>query len=148
MRRRVLFVCTGNYYRSRFAELLFNHLACEAELNWQADSRGFHAAEQPWILAPILPDVQEALVALGVRIDRQLRFPLQLQLRDLKRADLVIALDEAEHRADLAKAFPGWEERVDYWHVQDLHAIPASLALPAIEQEVRALIQRLQTAFV
>ena len=37
---RVLFLCTGNYYRSRFAEALFNSLAKRAELNWTADSRG------------------------------------------------------------------------------------------------------------
>ena len=39
-RETVLFLCTGNYYRSRFAEMLFNHLAVESQLNWKADSRG------------------------------------------------------------------------------------------------------------
>ena len=36
----MLFLCTGNYYRSRFAELLFNHLAKQRGLDWQATSRG------------------------------------------------------------------------------------------------------------
>jgi protein-tyrosine phosphatase len=31
------FFCTGNYFRSRFAEILFNHVAHEANLNWQAE---------------------------------------------------------------------------------------------------------------
>ena len=39
--KRVLFLCTGNYYRSRFAELLFNSIAQGRELGWQADSCGF-----------------------------------------------------------------------------------------------------------
>ena len=36
----LLFVCTGNYYRSRFAEHLFNALAAQAGLPWRAESRG------------------------------------------------------------------------------------------------------------
>jgi protein-tyrosine-phosphatase len=38
--RAVLFLCTGNYYRSRFAEGLFNHLASQLRLGWRADSCG------------------------------------------------------------------------------------------------------------
>src|SRR6266446_6429247 len=37
--RTVLFLCTGNYYRSRFAEELFNHYAPRAGLSWVARSR-------------------------------------------------------------------------------------------------------------
>ncbi len=40
MTHKLLFLCTGNYYRSRFAELLFNHLAAQVGLDWRADSRG------------------------------------------------------------------------------------------------------------
>ena len=39
--KTVLFLCTGNYYRSRFAEELFNHEAGRAGLYWTAQSRGF-----------------------------------------------------------------------------------------------------------
>ena len=38
--RTVLFLCTGNYYRSRFAEVLFNSVACKMRLQWRASSRG------------------------------------------------------------------------------------------------------------
>ena len=40
MPRTVLFLCTGNYYRSRFAEELFNDSARRAGLDWTATSRG------------------------------------------------------------------------------------------------------------
>jgi len=40
----VLFLCTGNYYRSRYAEYLFNQLAGDLKLNWIADSRGLNVA--------------------------------------------------------------------------------------------------------
>jgi protein-tyrosine-phosphatase len=42
--QRVLFLCTGNYYRSRYAEELFNHIARAEGLGWRAFSCG--AAEQ------------------------------------------------------------------------------------------------------
>jgi protein-tyrosine-phosphatase len=34
--KTVLFLCTGNYYRSRFAEVLFNSVAGKMGLLWQA----------------------------------------------------------------------------------------------------------------
>jgi protein-tyrosine phosphatase len=36
----VLFLCSGNYYRSRFAEVYFNRLAEQQPSAWRADSRG------------------------------------------------------------------------------------------------------------
>jgi protein-tyrosine phosphatase len=33
-------IMLSNYYRSRIAELLFNHLAKQRGLDWQATSRG------------------------------------------------------------------------------------------------------------
>jgi Low molecular weight phosphotyrosine protein phosphatase len=38
--RTILFLCTGNSYRSRFAEVLFNSVAGKMGLPWQASSRG------------------------------------------------------------------------------------------------------------
>ena len=38
--KTVLFLCTGNYYRSRFAEVLFNSVAVKMGLPWRASSRG------------------------------------------------------------------------------------------------------------
>ena len=36
----ILFLCTGNHYRSRFAEILFNFVAGRMGLPWKAFSRG------------------------------------------------------------------------------------------------------------
>jgi hypothetical protein len=41
--KAVLFLCTGNYYRSRFAEVLFNSVAGKMGLPWRASSRA-----SPW----------------------------------------------------------------------------------------------------
>ncbi|MEO6846422.1 MAG: hypothetical protein ABI443_03550, partial [Chthoniobacterales bacterium] len=38
--KSLLFICTGNYYRSRIAEILFNHYSAIQNVQWHADSRG------------------------------------------------------------------------------------------------------------
>ena len=50
--RTVLFLCTGNYFRSRFAEILFNSLSTQRGLDWTASSRGL-AIERgaKWVFA-------------------------------------------------------------------------------------------------
>ena len=51
----VLFVCTANYYRSRFAEHLFNHLAGPAQSQWTASSRGVATELGAGNVGPISP---------------------------------------------------------------------------------------------
>jgi protein-tyrosine phosphatase len=138
--RTVLFVCTGNYYRSRYAELLFNALA-PADLGWRADSRGF--APGSWNLGPIAPIVLERLHAAGIAPPAELRMPMRLAPADIHAADLHIALDEAEHRPYVEGLGQPWASRFRLWVVPDLHEWPFERALPVIDQEVRALIAEL-----
>lgn len=140
---KLLFLCTGNYYRSRFAEILFNTIASEIGLDWTADSRGVATEEGINNVGPISVDTRKGLAARGIEIGENNRFPIQLQEHDLVEADLIIALKEAEHRLYLEERFPGWADKVVYWHVHDLGLAPAEKALPEIEQEVRILIERL-----
>jgi protein-tyrosine phosphatase len=143
--KKVLFLCTGNYYRSRFAELLFNHLAAQAGLDWRADSRGVATELGIYNYGPISATTVEALRARGVTVDVRQRYPLQLQEAELAGVDLVIALDEQEHRPYMQSRFPAWAGRITYWHVQDLGVAPASVALPQIEREVKGLVARLRS---
>jgi len=145
MMHNLLFLCTGNYYRSRFAEILFNALAAQLHLNWKADSRGIAVESGNGNIGPISTDAVKGLQARGIDVKNNTRSPIQLQEHDLAQADLIIALKEAEHRPYLEKRFPGWAERVEYWHIHDLDGASADEALPELEREVRALIQRLAT---
>jgi protein-tyrosine phosphatase len=142
--QHVLFICTGNYYRSRFAELLFNAAARERGLLWRASSRGtdVHGAGR-FNVGPISAVARQALEARRVPIEADLRFPIQLTPDDLAAADLIVAVCEAEHRSHVERDFPAAAHRVEYWDVEDLGVIPADEALPAIEQHVRDLIERL-----
>src|SRR5689334_1202389 len=61
MPKRVLFLCSGNYYRSRFAEILFNHFAKARGLDWHADSRGLAKEFGKWNVGPISPYTVKAI---------------------------------------------------------------------------------------
>jgi protein-tyrosine phosphatase len=143
MTRTVLFLCTGNYYRSRFVELLFNSLASQSGLGWTAISRGIATELGFRNVGPISPHALERLQARGIEIEQDIPHPIQLEERDLLQADLIIALNEPEHRPYLEMRFLQWAEKVEYWRVPDLDAMSADEALLEMEREVRSLIQRL-----
>ena len=143
MSKTVLFLCTGNYYRSRFAEIVFNHFAAERKLSWRADSRGLARQFGPWNVGPISKYAIEALTTRGISCPSTTRNAMHCCEEDLTRADRVIALKEAEHRPLLAAHFPGWEERVEYWHVHDLDGAMPDQALGEIEVLVKQLVERI-----
>jgi len=136
--KQLLFLCSGNYYRSRFAEAVFNHLAIQRNLPWRAFSRGLAI----WMAEGDLSVfTEEALQQRG--IDRSLTGPTRVRLSepDLQRAHKIIAVKEAEHRPMMREQFPAWEHRVDYWTIDDLDFAQPEEALPLLE----ALVHQLAT---
>ena len=96
----------------------------------------------------ISPYALQGLNARGIQVEQEIRPPMPLQDRDLAQADLIIALNEAEHRPFLQTRFPRWVERVEYWHISDLDVESADKALSRIEREVRSLIRKLSRGLV
>jgi protein-tyrosine-phosphatase len=141
--RKVLFLCSGNYYRSRFAEILFNSLVAQSGLNWEATSCGLVVDIPNGNVGPISPHTVQALIARAILAGEEHRSPIQATAEDLAGADLIIAVKEGEHRSMLAERFPGWEDQAVYWQVHDLDLADADEALTAIEAHVHDLIQRL-----
>ncbi len=139
--REVLFICTGNFYRSRFAEAIFNHHAIEADLPWRAFSRGVAVHLAPSDLSPYTRAALEAR-----EIDPRLTAPTRLRLEeeDLQRAARRIALKQSEHEAYIKKHFPSWESRIEYWHIDDIDVAPPDEALPKLEQTVLKLLREVQ----
>ena len=137
--KTILFLCTGNYYRSRFAEVLFNSVAGRMGLPWRASSRGLALERGVNNVGPMAVSAIKALEAMGVRAgDAVTRMPAQVTTDDLERADRIVALKHAEHLPLLQERFPAWAEKVEFWHVDD-----APEVLGLIEQEVMGLVARL-----
>jgi protein-tyrosine phosphatase len=139
----ILFLCTGNYYRSRFAELLFNARARELGLRWRADSRGLALDRGIWNFGPIARSVVEALTGRGVELP-PVRHPIQLTIYDLEEARRIIALKEAEHRPLLEDRYTGWADRVEYWHIHDNDVWTVEQTMKGIEVEIAKLLSELE----
>jgi protein-tyrosine phosphatase len=137
----LLFLCTGNYYRSRFAEVLFNWQATRRKLPWRAESRGIALDLGMNNRGPISPYALSGLQERGITLDTEARFPLQVQEDDFAQADHIIALDKTEHLPLLRQRFPLWVERVEFWQVPDLPHASVEFALATMETQVHELIR-------
>lgn len=137
----VLFICTGNFYRSRHAEAVFNWRARGLGLAARAFSRGLltsMVAEEPTRLSP---STAARLATLGIPVSLTAPAPLQLTEDDLRRAHRAVALRREEHRSLMSLHHPEWVDRVDYWDVRDIDELGPEHALPRIETEVEALLR-------
>ncbi len=139
----VLFVCTGNFYRSRFAEVLFNARAVERMLDWRATSRGLRAWDTG-ARGRMSPVTIEALTARGIGLTPALlRAPALATPTDLEAATRVIALDEAEHRPLVAQWLGAFADRFEFWSVPDTADLDPATAIARIDAAVHDLIAEL-----
>ncbi len=139
MPQTILFLCTGNYYRSRFAEVVFNAAAARMGLAWRAASRGLAVELGVGNVGPMAKEALQLLAKMNVRdLMATARMPTAVATAELEAAARVIALDKAEHEPLLRGRHPGWEAKVEYWTVADIPGV-----LPRIEAEVNGLISRL-----
>ncbi|MBK8814602.1 MAG: low molecular weight phosphatase family protein [Methylococcaceae bacterium] len=145
---QILFLCTGNYYRSRFAEHLFNHHAPGYQLPWKAFSRGLAIEMVGEDSGPISLATLIALQERGIPINGEIRSPIALTEQDLKTAHHIVALKHAEHHPLMSRKFPNWVDKVEYWHVHDIDFASPAQALPEIEESVQRLLVRFTNQIV
>jgi protein-tyrosine phosphatase len=130
-RKRLLFICSGNYYRSRLAEILFNHLASEAGLAWDAQSRGLLSTGE-------LKGMSEHSIAYLKsqklqRLAAEPRNPLVADVEDLTDSDLVIGMCQEEHRSMVEQKFLALAKalhkagRIRYWNIYDIPGRPRAI---------------------
>jgi protein-tyrosine phosphatase len=141
--KTVLFLCTGNYYRSRFAEELFNQRAAHAGVDWLARSRALAIERGINNVGPISPFALKGLEERGVIAKAGNRYPQQCALADLEAADCIVALNELEHRPLMLERLAGWTALTEYWKVSDVECVPPSVALAAIDTQIEVLLDRL-----
>ncbi|MFO1490354.1 MAG: low molecular weight phosphatase family protein [Kiritimatiellia bacterium] len=137
--RKVLFICTGNYYRSRFAEALFNFLAQKKKLNWVAMSRGlatYLVGDDGFLSSVVLQALREREIPVSLT-SATCR---QISEEDFRSANVLIAIDKYEHRPLLDRYYHDWVDKVNYWDISDVGELSPLDALPRIEKCVTGLV--------
>jgi len=104
---RVLFVCSGNAYRSPMAEALLKKLRPDLEV----DSAGLHVA------IPVSKEVKDYLKNLNA--ERYLKiFSESLDEKNLRAYDLIVAM-EPRHKNAVLRKCPECVRRIVVWNIDD-----------------------------
>jgi protein-tyrosine phosphatase len=142
--RQVLFLCSGNYYRSRMAEEIFNHLAEQAGLDDQAFSKGLVTnLSTNGNVGPIAPAAVSILESSGYPVRAKQRWPQTVSETDFKQADWVIALNLPEHQPMILARFPQYAARVTYWNIPDVGEMAVPEAFRRTQGKIQELIAHL-----
>lgn len=139
--KTVLFLCTGNYYRSRFAEVFFNWHAEQRGLPWRAQSRGLALFADN--VNAMSNSTLERLLHHAIPHEQYQRLPLDAAPQDFESADLVVAVKETEHRPLIERRFPDWLTAVEFWEVHDIDVASPEVAMPHLERHVLGLLEKL-----
>lgn len=143
--KTILFLCTGNYYRSRFAEEVFNFHAKKNGLAWRADSAGLKVVEtrlqNP---GPISHYTIGALEDIQIVPEGHSREPKQAMDTLLESADLIIATSLVEHKPMVEERIPQFANRINYWEVEDIEFEDPKSALQKLYSSTLDLIDQLE----
>ena len=139
--KQVLFVCTGNHYRSRFAEALFNQKARQAQMNWRAVSRGLRLVPSQHGISSL---AQQELTKRGVPQELWEGAPQALTKEDLRKSDYIVLMDETEHRPLLELKFPMRDDRkIHYWHIGESSKMRPATACQIMCRNLEELLRTL-----
>ena len=135
MSQSVLFVCTGNYYRSRFAEY---YLCFLADLNdWKISvfSKGLNIYNNNNI-GPVSSHTKAYLKSLEIPLPIPIRFPKPLLENDFRQYERVIAMDREEHHPMILEQFPSMIDEVEFWKFPDTHLMAPNEMLPNLKEQI------------
>lgn len=142
--KTVLFICTGNYYRSRFAEEVFNHHAHNIGLNWRADSAGLKVKEtRSQNPGSISHYAVSALKELSIVPKGHEREPQQATDSLLEMSNMIVATSDTEHRSMIAERIPHYLNAVKFWNVEDIEFEDPEVALKVLLKLTLELIDKL-----
>jgi protein-tyrosine-phosphatase len=138
--KRILFIGTENYSRCRFAEILFNHLALRFQLEWKAYSRGIDL--NPKEKGPVSAMTLLLCKALYVELPKPIKYPESLTTSDILEADIIIAMNEEEHRDYLTHIYPQFASKIRYFKISKTQK--PKEGLKALQRNIFQVIENLE----
>ncbi|WP_058557207.1 low molecular weight phosphatase family protein [Thiohalocapsa sp. ML1] len=142
---RILFLCTGNYYRSRFAEEYFNHVAARDGVRWRADSKALvRDVATTGNRGPISPHALTELEQRGIAQRNAARWPARVEHADFLRYPRIIAVSRREHEPMMREHFPDHADLVDYLEIGDIDLETPRQAIARLAADVERLIADLR----
>ena len=109
---KILFVCTGNSYRSPVAEALLKKVRGDLEV----ESAGTHPAGMIASNAKRFLEKENALENLKGA-------PEGIDQKNLEEYDLIIAMKQ-NHRNEILRRYPQMEDRLQVWDIDDPIYLP------------------------
>jgi protein-tyrosine phosphatase len=109
---KVLFVCSGNAYRSPSAEAMLKKLRPDLEV----DSAGTYVA------VPIAEEAREFLAKDSAQ-DYLKKVPEELDSKNLKKYNLIIAMEQ-RHKDAVLNRCPECEGKIVVWNIRDPFFLP------------------------
>ena len=142
----VLFLCTGNYYRSRLAEEIFNFYAVRDNIAARAVSRGLGKQwPNPNNTGPISKNAKQFLLSLGLADSPPDRMPLPCTAPDLNQASQIICLSKHEHKIMFEEKFPHFLiANVTFWEIGDVGVQGVPEAMTQIYEHTMSLLASLK----
>lgn len=126
---KVCFVCTGNYYRSRFAEAVFNFLSKECGESHIAKSRGLNisaADKTAREYGELSPYTKNKMDDLEIPRNLTSKKRKSISKKDLDEFDIIVIMDRSEH-FKMVKEFIGEDKDMieaaknfKYWAIKDV----------------------------
>ena len=135
--KKILFVCTANIYRSRFAEEVFNSLAINRGASLIAFSAGLKVGEYTTrkIYYPALDNLEKFNI-LPKRADE---LSVHINNIDLDQYDRLICIDKNEHKP-MVQSDPNLSTfKFEYWDITDMPKVDSDISLPKCYKQVESL---------
>jgi len=126
---KILFVCTGNSYRSPVAEALLK--------KFQGDLEVESAGTQP--AGMIAPNAKKFLERENA-LEKLKRMPEGIDQKNLEKYDLIVAMKQ-NHKNEILRRFPQMEGRIEIWNIDDPIYLPCGSDEEVFEEIKRKVIE-------